>query len=110
MRLLFDGEIAGIWQETETAVAGAYRDFVRFAIEAIPALIVALVSVLLVRFVRARLSRLLVRSGTDPHVAAIARTAMAAVVYGIAATLIVSLLGGSWTAFVAAFSAGAVVL
>jgi small-conductance mechanosensitive channel len=107
---LLDAELAGIWQETETAVAGAYRDFVRFAIDAIPALVVGLLAIAVVRFVRSRLSRLLVRSGADPHVAAIARTVVTVVIYGVAATLIVSLLGGNLTAFVAAFSAGAVVL
>ncbi len=103
-------EIAGIWSETQSALSDAYRDFVRFAVEAIPALVIAFAAVALARFVRTRLSRMFVSSRLDAHVVAMARTATTVAIYVVAGVLIVSLLGGNWTAFVAAFSAGAVVL
>ncbi|HEU5433383.1 MAG TPA: hypothetical protein VFU81_17085, partial [Thermomicrobiales bacterium] len=103
-------ELAGVWTETQSALADAYRDFIRFAVEAIPALIIAIAAIVFARFVRSRLSQVLTRAHLDAHVAAMARTVATVAIYVVAAVLIVSLLGGNWTAFVAAFSAGAVVL
>jgi small-conductance mechanosensitive channel len=102
--------LAGIWEQTQTALAGAYRDFIRLAIEAIPALVIAIAAVILVRFVRSRLTGMLARSRLDAHVVAMLRSAATVAIYTTAGILIVSLLGGNWTAFVTAFSAGAVVL
>ncbi|HET7094377.1 MAG TPA: mechanosensitive ion channel domain-containing protein, partial [Thermomicrobiales bacterium] len=78
--------------------------------EAIPALLIAVAAVFLARYVRSRLARSCARSRLDPNVAAMARTGATVGIYAVAAVLIVSLLGGNWTAFVAAFSASAVVL
>lgn len=110
MRVLPSLALAGIWTETQAALAGAYRDLVRFALDAIPALIIVLAAVVLARFVRSRLSHALVRARLNAQMVALARTVATVAIYVVAGILIVSLLGGNWTAFVTAFSAGAVVL
>lgn len=103
-------DLAGIWTETQAAVADAYRDLVRFGVDAVQALLVAIVAILLARFVRSRLSRVLGRTGIDPNVVAIARTAASVGIYVVAVAIALSLLGGNWTAVVAALGAGTVAI
>lgn len=85
-------------------------DLIAFTIHAVEAVVVALVAIVIARLLRQRVAAGLLRARADPHVATLASNAVLVGVYALAATLIVSLLGGNWTSAVTILSAGTVAL
>jgi len=96
--------------DLRAALAGLYADLIAFAGQALGALVVALIAIAVARILRRRVYGGLQRARVDPNVAALASNATLVGVYALAATLVISLLGGNWTSAVTILSAGTVAL
>ncbi|MDP9364606.1 MAG: mechanosensitive ion channel family protein [Chloroflexota bacterium] len=99
-----------IWDETKTALADAYRELIGFAIGAVEAIAVALVATFVARSLRRRVAGGLGRTPIDANVVALAANGVAVATYVVAITLVLALLGASWTALVAVLGASTVAI
>lgn len=96
--------------DLRSAFADLYANSIAFTALVVEGIVVALVALLLARLLRGRVGAGLNRAGVDPHVVTLVANAATIAVYALAATLIVSLLGGNWTSAVTILSAGTVAL
>jgi len=101
---------AAVWDETKTALAEAYRELISFAIGAVEAVVVVLAATFVARSLRRRVAAGLGRTPIDPNVAALAANGVAIATYVVAVTLVLALLGASWTALVAVLGASTVAI
>lgn len=101
-------DLGGLWRATRTALAEASRDLVGFAIAAGEAILAALVVILIGRFVRRRVERALARSGLDRNVAMLAANGVTIATYLLTVSVVLAVLGASWTALGALLGAGTV--
>ena len=101
-------DVAAIWEATGQGLSDAYGELVRFAIGAAEALVVVGIAVLIGRFLRRRVGGALARTGIDRNVATLATNGVTIATYVVAITLVLALLGASWTALGALLGAGTV--
>jgi len=102
--------VTSIVTDLVTALEGFSDDLIAFTVHAIEAVVVALVAILLARLLRQRVAAGLLRARVDPHDATLVSNGVVVGVYAVAATLVISLIGGNWTSAVTILSAGTVAL
>jgi len=103
-------DVGGLWQATREELGGAYRDLVNLGIDAVQAAVVVALVVGIGRIVRRRVERGLGRVAIDRNVATLAANGVTVASYVVAVTLVLAVLGASWTALGALLGAGTVAI
>lgn len=103
-------DVGGLWEATRLALSDAYGDLIGFAIGLVEALVVAVIAIAGGRFARRRVARGLARTAIDRNVATLAANGVTIVTYVVAVTIVLALLGASWTALGAVLGAGTVAI
>ena len=102
--------VDAVWEATKEALTEAYQNLVGFAIGAVEAVVLVVGATFVARLLRRRVERGLVRTRLDRNVVALAANAVAIATYVVAVTLVLALLGASWTALVAVLGASTVAI
>lgn len=100
--------MATLAAELGDALARLYRDFVALAVGLVEAAVIALVAILLARWLRRRVLAGLIGARVDPNVATLAANAAMVGIYALAIAVALSLLGGNWSAIVTVLGASTV--
>lgn len=103
-------DVRAIWDQTKAELADAYRELIGFGIGALEAIAVVVVATFVARSLRRRVERAFGRTRIDANVAALAANGVAIATYVVAITLVLALLGASWTALVAVLGASTVAI
>lgn len=103
-------DYGAVWDQTKAELADAYRELIGFGIGAVEAVAVVVVATFVARALRRRVERGLGRTRIDANVAALAANGVAIATYVVAVTLVLALLGASWTALVAVLGASTVAI
>lgn len=99
------------WDDLSAAFSHVLNDIAQLAANVVEAAIITLIAVVLARILRTRVLRAIQQvPRVDPNLAMLAANATMVVVYVIAGMLILSLLGGNWTAIVATLGASTVAI
>lgn len=101
-------DLEAFWSETRAELADAYRGVVGFAIGAVEAVAILLIATFLARRLRRRVERGFGRTGVDRNVAALAANAVSIGTYVVALSLVLAVLGASWTALITVLGASTV--
>lgn len=101
-------DYGALWNEAQAELSDAYRELIGFGIGALEAIAVVVAATFVARALRRRVERGFGRTRIDPNVAALAANGVSIATYVIAITLVLALLGASWTALVAVLGASTV--
>ncbi len=96
----------GMWDNTRGSLLDAYGDAVGLVIGLLEAAVVVVIASFVARWLKRRVQRSLMNRRIDRNLAALVVNAAAVGVYLLGATLVLGLLGASWTALLAAISVG----
>ena len=99
-------DLGGLWDDTRESLLDAYGDAVGLVIGLLEATVVIVIASFVARWLKRRVRRSLTKGRLDRNVAALLVNGAAVGVYVLAATLVLGLLGASWTALLAAVSVG----
>ena len=99
-----------IWNETKEALADAYQNIVDFAIGVVEAAIIMVAAVFLARLLRRRVDRWITRTGFDRNVGELLSNGVTIGTYILGVTLVLAVLGASWTALVTILGASTVAI
>ena len=99
-----------VWDETRASLADAYQNIIALAIGIVEAAIIMVAIVFLARLLRRRVDRWIGRSQFDRNVGELLANGVTIGTYVLGVTLVLAVLGASWTALVTILGASTVAI